>query len=80
MKAYRATGMMILGDVLKRKQKFTWEVVANSEDEARHHVYAELGSKYRLPRPRIKIEEIKEISADEARNPKVIYKLKAGNE
>ena len=80
MKAYRAVGTMVLGDVLKTKQKFTWEVVAANEDEARHHVYAEIGSKYRLPRPRINIEEIKEITLEEATNPKVIFKLKKGNE
>ena len=48
---------------------FTKELKAVSEDDIREKIYSEFGSKHRIGRNKIFIDDIKEISEDEARDP-----------
>jgi len=76
MKAFRATGSIKTG-------KFTWqkysiEVAALDESGAAEKVMSDLGSRHRLKRTEIKIDELKALSADEIQNPTVQYIVGGG--
>lgn len=71
MKAFRATGSFKTG-------KFTWqkysiEVAAIDEAGAAEKVMSDLGSRHKLKRTEIKIDELKVLKADEIQNLTVQY-------
>jgi large subunit ribosomal protein LX len=63
MKAYRATGEFKTGKF--SWQKFSIEVAAENEAGVTEQIYSNLGSRHRLNRSQIKINEIKNIQGDE---------------
>jgi len=71
MNAYRATGQFKTG-------KFTWqkysiEVAADNEAAVAEKVLSTLGSRHKLKRPQIKIDEIKGLKAEEITDPTVSF-------
>jgi large subunit ribosomal protein LX len=71
MKAFRATGSFKTG-------KFTWqkysiEVAALDEAGAAEKVMSDLGSRHKLKRTEIKIDELRALEANEIENPAVQY-------
>ena len=54
-------------------QPFSKEVIGNDENGAREWIYSVLGSRHRVKRRMIKIEEMKEISKDEIEDPVIKY-------
>ncbi len=73
MKAFRVKGKFIMGKSIMSKnwQRFTKEVASLNEEEAKERVYSDLGSKHRVKRRNIKVEEIEEIAEDEITNSRV---------
>jgi large subunit ribosomal protein LX len=65
-KIYKIQGKFMMGQSLK---PFTKELKAISEDDIREKIYSEFGSKHRIGRNKIFIDDIKEISEDEALDP-----------
>ncbi len=68
VKVYRVKGIFQRG---KLKQPFTKEYRALKPEHVEELVYSEIGSKHRVPRTKIWIESIEEISPEEAENPVV---------
>lgn len=71
MKAFRASGSFKTG-------KFTWqkysiEVAAENEAGVTEKILSDLGSKHKLKRSEIRIDEIKTLAADEVTSPVVEY-------
>lgn len=75
MKAFRIKGKFFMGRSVMRNnwQRFSKEVAGLNEEKAKERLYSELGSKHRIKRRNIKIEEIAEITEDEITNSKVKY-------
>jgi len=71
VKAFRVSGIMYFED--GRWQKFTKDVVAESEEQATEKVLSILGSKHRLKRRQIAIREVREIDPSESEDPVVRY-------
>lgn len=72
VKIYRVSGkMLIRHDRLPTWQKFSVEVRALKPEDAIEKVLSELGSRHKLRRRHIRIEEVREISLEEATNPQV---------
>jgi len=72
VKIYRISGKMLIShDRLPTWQKFSIEVRALKPEEAIEKVLSELGSRHKLRRRHIRIEEVKEISLEEVTNPQV---------
>lgn len=71
MNAYRATGEFKTGKF--SWQKFSIEVAAENEAGVTEQIYSNLGSRHKLNRQQIKINEIKSISGDEITNLAVKY-------
>lgn len=72
VKIYRVSGkMLIRHDRLPTWQKFSIEVRALKPEDAIEKVLSELGSRHKLRRRHIRIEEVREISLEEATNPQV---------
>ncbi|MCE4617508.1 MAG: 50S ribosomal protein L18a [Desulfurococcales archaeon] len=70
VKIFRVTGRMLLSpDKFPEWRKFAIEVRALNEEQAKEKVYSELGSRHKLKRTLIKIEDVKEISLEEATSP-----------
>ena len=67
-KIFKVQGKFIMGQGLKH---FTKELKAVSEDDIREKIYSEFGSKHRIGRNKIFIDEIKEISEEEAQDPMI---------
>lgn len=65
-KIFRIQGKFMMGKELK---PFTRELKSISEDDIREKIYSEFGSKHRINRKKIFIDEIAEITAEEAINP-----------
>jgi large subunit ribosomal protein LX len=65
-KIYRVQGKFIMGQGLKH---FTKELKAISEDDIREKIYSEFGSKHRIGRNKIFIEDIQQISLEESTDP-----------
>jgi ribosomal protein L20A (L18A) len=62
---------------MKKSQKFTKEVLVPNKQQAKEHILSILGSKYRLKRREITIENIEEIPADKVTDP-IIKQLIGG--
>ncbi|GAA5818139.1 MAG: 50S ribosomal protein L18Ae [Methanobrevibacter sp. CfCl-M3] len=65
-KIYRLKGKFALGE---ETQIFTKELKAVNEGDIYEKIYADFGSKHRIKKNMIKIEEINEISPDEVIDP-----------
>ena len=65
-KIYRVTGKFVNGD---RVQKFTKELESFNEENIYEKIYSDFGSKHRINRNQIDIEEIKEITPEEVIDP-----------
>ena len=72
MKAFRINGHFQMGS---RRQKFAKEVVGTDEQQARQNLYSILGSKHRVKRPKIWIEDVAEIGPEEVTDLVVKFKL-----
>jgi large subunit ribosomal protein LX len=62
VKVYRIKGRFLMGE---RMQTFTKEYRAISERNAIEKAYSDFGSKHKVKRNRIKIEEVKETAPEE---------------
>ena len=69
MKAYRAIGTFRNG---RANQNYTLEVVASDEEEARHQVYSNFGSRHGTSRRFINIDSLSEIDPTNSTEPRVI--------
>ncbi|MFQ5816245.1 MAG: 50S ribosomal protein L18Ae, partial [Candidatus Hydrothermarchaeaceae archaeon] len=63
---YRVKGKFLMGEEM---QAFTKEFRAISEEGVMEKIYTDLGSKHKVKRGKIKIEELKEIKPEEAEDP-----------
>ncbi|MDR2829777.1 MAG: 50S ribosomal protein L18a [Methanobrevibacter sp.] len=59
---YRVNGEFVLGE---ETQVFTKELKAVNEKDIYEKIYSEFGSKHRIKKKMIRIDEVKEISKDE---------------
>lgn len=72
IKIYRVEGVMLIShDKYPTWQKFTKEVRALNEEQAKEYVYSFLGSNHKLRRKHIKILNIKEIDISEVRDRRI---------
>jgi len=69
MKAFRVQGIAPFG---KMRQKFTFDVVAENEDDARGRVYSTIGSRHRAPRRKIELSSVAEIDPRTSKEPHVL--------
>ncbi len=56
-------------------QKFSLELPATKPSEAVEAAYSELGSRHKLKRSMIRIEDVKEISKDEIKRTEILQLL-----
>lgn len=70
MQAYRIKGIAPFG---KQTQKFSQDIVASNEEDAKHRIYSILGSKHRVNRRQITIESCKKIKPASSQDPHVIH-------
>ena len=70
MQAYRVSGEYEHG-ALKHWSRFHYEFICGSEADARERALSILGSKHRVRRRFVRIEEITTITADQATDPLV---------
>jgi len=73
MKAFRASGSFRIDK--RTWQKFSVEVAAEDDLAAREKVLSTLGSRHRLNRRSIRIDEVRRISGDEVTNQVVRYSV-----
>ena len=73
MKAFRVTGTFRMGRMV---QNFTKEIACERKDEATELILSDLGSRHKVKRYDITIEEIKEIKSEEITDSVVEYKVK----
>jgi large subunit ribosomal protein LX len=71
MKAFKVSGSFKKGK--RERQKFRIEVAAENEEAATQKVLSTLGSRHRLNRKEISIDEMAGISGDEITNQVVRY-------
>ena len=69
MKAFRATGSFRAG---KRDQPYSVDVVAANKDDAMELVLSNFGSRHRVTRRFVVIDEISEIDPSESTAPRVV--------
>ena len=69
MKAFRATGSFRAG---KREQPYSVDVVAANEDNAIERVLSNFGSRHRVARRFVVIDDISEIDPSESSAPTVV--------
>lgn len=72
MQVYRVRGWFKQGF---QRQKFTRELFALSNEQALERIYSDLGSKHKLKRNQIHIEEITEIKPEEVSDPRILARL-----
>ena len=73
IKIFRVKGWFKQG---YQKQTFTRELPALSEKHALERVYSEMGSKHKVKRNLINIEEVTEIKPEEVKDPRVAAPLR----
>lgn len=76
MKVFRVTGEILKPNL---KTQFKKEIVAAKAEHAVEKVYAELGSKHRVKRFHIKIENVEEIPPENIEDP-LLKKYVTGEE
>ena len=69
MKAFRATGSFRAG---KRNQPYSVDVVAANKDDAMELVLSNFGSRHRVTRRFVMIDELSEIDPSESTAPRVV--------
>lgn len=69
MKAFRATGSFRAG---KRVQPYSVDVVAANKDDAMERVLSNFGSRHRVTRRFIVIDDLSEIDPSESTAPRVV--------
>ena len=69
MKAYRAIGTFRNG---RANQNYSLDVVAADEEEAKHQIYSNFGSRHGTSRRFINIESVSEIDPTNSTEPRVI--------
>ena len=69
MKAYRAKGTFRNG---KHNQPYTLDIVASDDEDARHRIYSNFGSRHNTPRRFVQIESLETIDPSESTAPVVI--------
>ncbi|GAB6055717.1 50S ribosomal protein L18Ae [Methanobacterium movens] len=67
-KIFKIQGKFLVGEKLKH---FTKELKATKEEDIYEKIYSEFGSKHHISREQIQIEEIEEISLEEAQDPMI---------
>ncbi|WP_054857950.1 50S ribosomal protein L18Ae [Vulcanisaeta sp. JCM 16159] len=72
VRIYRIVGRMRVG---MQWQRFSLELLATKPSEAVEIAYSELGSRHKLKRSMIKIEEVKEINKDEVKHTEILQLL-----
>ena len=73
MKGFRVTGSF--ADVRQGQQPFSVEVAAEDESSAKEQIVSTMGSRHKVKRWQINVNEISEIEADKIENPVVKYKV-----
>lgn len=73
IKIFRVKGWFKQG---YEKQAFTQELPALSEKQALERIYSEVGSKHKIKRHLINIEEVTEIKLEEVKDPRVAAMLR----
>jgi len=71
-KVYRVKGKFQMG---KRMQPFKVELIAMKPRDAEEKVYSDFGSKHKVKRNKVFIEDVTEVPPSEAENPLVKYIL-----
>ena len=74
MKAYLITGSF---DDPRHNQPFSIEMAAEDENAVREKVLCTIGSRHKMERRQIHIDEVKEISAEEVTSHVVKYQIGA---
>ena len=69
MKAYRAVGSF---RARKTQQDFSHDLVALDQDDAKHRVYSNFGSRHGVPRRFVTIDSLEEIDPSDSIEPIVI--------
>jgi ribosomal protein L20A (L18A) len=77
MNAFRVSGEYEHG-ALKHWSRFHYEFICGSEDEARERTLSILGSKHRVRRRFVRIEQVEPITAETASDPLVQAMLTKG--
>lgn len=72
MQAFRVTGRFKMGSSWTR---FSKETAAESADDARERVVSTLGSKHRIKRSLVEIDEVEEVQVDDVEDPVVAKRL-----
>nr|WP_048056872.1 50S ribosomal protein L18Ae [Vulcanisaeta moutnovskia] len=72
IRIYKVVGRMRIG---MQWQKFSLELIATKPSEAVEIAYSELGSRHKLKRSMIRIEDVKEISKDEIKRNDILQLL-----
>jgi len=72
MQVYRVKGWFKQGF---SKQSFTREMAVASEKQALEKVYSEFGSRHKVKRNQINIEEVVEIKPEDVKDPAVLAML-----
>jgi large subunit ribosomal protein LX len=72
MPPYRVSGEFQMG---QRMHPFTLETLADTEEEAREWAFSVLGSKHRVRRTEVDIEDVTQPDPDEIEDPTVRYQL-----
>ncbi len=73
VKIYRVSGRMLLShDRFPEWRKFTVYVRALKPEHALEKVYSELGSRHKLKRYHIKVEEVREVPLEEVEDLNII--------
>ena len=60
------------------RQYFAKEITGKDEQQARENLYSILGSKHRVKRPKIWIDEVAELGEEEILDPVVKFKVARG--
>lgn len=73
MKGFRVTGSF--ADARQGQQPFSVEIAADSEAAAKEQIISTMGSRHKVKRWQISINEIIELANDAIENPVVRYKV-----
>ena len=69
MKAYRAKGTFRNG---KHDQAYTLDILASDDEDAKHRIYSNFGSRHNVPRRFIQIDSLETINPADSIAPAVI--------
>ena len=72
MKIFRVRGWFKQGPY---RQRFTREMLVLSKEQALERIYSDIGSKHKVKRNLIHLEEVVEVKPEEVKDPKVLAML-----